>query len=71
MAFTLLKNAAQSLRERLQVKDLENTAPALRHWLQSDFGRYLQVRERRVSVNALGAHVRSGNARLLQPYSSI
>ena len=48
MAFTLLKNAAQSLRERLQVKDLENTAPALRHWLQSDFGRYLQVRERRV-----------------------
>jgi SAM-dependent methyltransferase len=45
MPLTFINKATQNLVDRFKVKDLASSSADLRHWLQSDFGRYLQARE--------------------------
>ena len=48
MPLTPISNIAQNLADRLKVADIASTTADLRRWLDSDFGRYLQARERQV-----------------------
>jgi SAM-dependent methyltransferase len=45
MSLKLISNAAQNFVDRFKVEDITGTSADLRQWMQSDFGRYLQVRE--------------------------
>lgn len=45
MPLKLISNAAENFVDRFKVEDLASTSADLRHWLQSDYGRYLQARE--------------------------
>lgn len=48
MPLKLISHAGQNLLNRFKVRDLASTSPNLKHWLESDFGRYIQARERQV-----------------------
>lgn len=48
MPHKLISHAGQSLLNRFRVSDLASTSADLKLWLESDFGRYLQVRERQL-----------------------
>ena len=48
MPLKFINNAEQNLVDRFKVKDLASTSADLRHWLEGDFGRYLQIRELQV-----------------------
>ena len=48
MPLTPISNIGQNLADRLKVADIASTSADLRRWLDSDFGRYLQARERQV-----------------------
>ena len=43
-----LRRAGESLLNRLKVNDLASSFEGIRHWLKSDFGRYLRAQERRI-----------------------
>ena len=48
MPLTPTSNIGQNFADRFKVADIASTSADLRRWLDSDFGRYLQARERQV-----------------------